>query len=69
MQSTIFIRILCGCGWKGMCCAPRGTTLGDDNGVAVAYMMALLARRDIVHPPLECLFTSMEEIGLVGSCV
>jgi dipeptidase D len=45
----------------------EGTTLGADNGVAVAYMMALLARRDLVHPPLECLFTSMEEIGLVGS--
>ncbi len=46
-----------------------GTTLGADNGVAVAYMMAMLARRDIVHPPIQCLFTSMEEIGLDGSKV
>lgn len=45
----------------------RGTTLGADNGQAVAYMMALLARNDLVHPPLECVFTSMEEIGLLGA--
>lgn len=46
-----------------------GTTLGADNGVAVAYMMALLSRKDIVHPPLECIFTSQEEIGLNGAAV
>lgn len=49
------------------CLRSRGTTLGADNGNAVAYMMAVLARNDLVHPPLECIFTSGEEIGLVGA--
>lgn len=45
----------------------RGTTLGADNGNAVAYMMGVLSRNDLVHPPLECIFTSGEEIGLIGA--
>ena len=45
----------------------KGTTLGADNGTACAYMMALLAKDDYVHPPLECVFTTMEEIGLMGA--
>lgn len=45
----------------------RGTTLGADNGNAVAYMMGVLSRNDLVHPPLECVFTSGEEIGLLGA--
>jgi len=45
----------------------RGTTLGADNGNACAYMMGILSRNDLVHPPLECVFTSGEEIGLVGA--
>ncbi len=45
----------------------KGTTLGADNGNAVAYMMGVLSRNDIVHPPLECIFTSGEEIGLKGA--
>ena len=45
-----------------------GTTLGGDNGVAVAYMLALLeGSDDIAHPALECVFTSNEEIGLLGA--
>lgn len=44
-----------------------GTTLGNDDGYALAYMLALLDSADIPHPPLECLFTSMEEIGLIGA--
>lgn len=43
-----------------------GTTLGGDDGVAVAIMLALLDSSDIPHPELECLFTSGEEIGLLG---
>lgn len=43
-----------------------GTTLGADNGVGVATMLALADGQDIPHPPLELLFTSAEEIGLVG---
>ena len=44
----------------------KGTTLGGDDGIAVAYMLAILDDRSIVHPPLECLFTSDEEIGMLG---
>ena len=45
----------------------RGSTLGADNGVAVAYMLALLDSKDIIHPPIEAVFTSDEEIGLIGA--
>ncbi len=45
----------------------RGTTLGADNGTAVAYMLALLDADNLRHPPLECIFTSQEEVGLVGA--
>lgn len=44
-----------------------GTTLGADNGTAVAIMMDILQRDDLAHPALECVFTSMEEIGLFGA--
>lgn len=45
----------------------KGTTLGADNGVAVATMLALLEAEDIIHGPLECLFTVDEETGLTGA--
>jgi len=45
----------------------KGTTLGADNGNAVAYMMGILSDNTLVHPPVECIFTSGEEIGLVGA--
>ena len=45
----------------------RGTTLGADNGIAVAYMLALLDANDIQHPPIECVFTVEEEIGMGGA--
>ncbi len=45
----------------------RGTTLGADNGIAVAYMLALLDAEHIEHPPLECVFTVEEEIGMGGA--
>ena len=44
-----------------------GTTLGADDGFGVAIMLALLDSCEISHPKLECLFTSGEEIGLVGA--
>ncbi len=44
-----------------------GTTLGGDDGIAVAYMLALLESSDIPHPPLECVFTVDEEIGMLGA--
>ena len=43
------------------------TTLGADNGVAVAYSLALLASDDIAHPPLEVVATTGEEVGLCGA--
>ncbi len=45
----------------------EGTTLGGDDGAAVAAMLALLESSDISHPPLECLFTTCEEVGLDGA--
>ena len=44
-----------------------GTTLGADDGIAVAYMQAILEAEDIPHPPLECVFTVDEEIGMLGA--
>ena len=43
-----------------------GTTLGADDGVSVAVMLAVLDSKDIRHPELECLFTSGEEVGMIG---
>lgn len=45
----------------------KGTTLGADDGVGVACMLAILEDDSLVHPPLECVFTVMEEIGLEGA--
>ena len=45
----------------------EGTTLGADNGVAVAMMLAILDDDTLAHPPLECLFTVREEVGLLGA--
>lgn len=45
----------------------KGTTLGADNGIAVAMGMAILADKTIPHPPIELLITSDEEIGLLGA--
>ncbi len=45
----------------------RGTTLGADNGIAVALAMAILADKTIPHPPLEVIVTTDEEIGLLGA--
>jgi dipeptidase D len=43
------------------------TTLGADNGIAIAYMMVLAEDQTIAHPPLELLFTVDEETGLNGA--
>lgn len=45
----------------------KGTTLGGDDGIGVAYMLALLTDKKITAPPLECVFTSDEEIGMIGA--
>lgn len=44
-----------------------GTTLGADNGIAMAYALAILASKDIPHPPLEVLLTVEEETGMGGA--
>ena len=45
----------------------NGTTLGADNGVAIALMMMVLDDDEIKHPPVECVFTTEEEVGLNGA--
>lgn len=45
----------------------RDTTLGGDDGIALAYAMAILASTDIPHPPIEAVFTVDEEIGMGGA--
>lgn len=51
----------------GSCVFARGTTLGGDDGIALAYALALLADKTIPHPPLEVIFTVDEEIGMEGA--
>ena len=45
----------------------NGTTLGADNGIAVAMGMAIVASNDLQHPSLEILITSDEEAGMTGA--
>ncbi len=44
-----------------------GTTLGGDDGIAVAMMLAVLEDESLEHPHLECVFTTEEETGLYGA--
>lgn len=43
------------------------TTLGADDGIAVAYALAVLDSKDMCHPPIEAVFTVDEEIGMLGA--
>lgn len=45
----------------------KGTTLGGDDGIAVAYALAVLDSSELKHPPLEAVFTVDEEIGMLGA--
>lgn len=45
----------------------KGTTLGADNGIGMALMLAVLDSQELQHPKLECLFTTDEETGLTGA--
>lgn len=45
----------------------NGTTLGADNGIAVAMIMSVLADKNIENPPIEAVFTTDEEIGMLGA--
>ncbi|MBO6148216.1 MAG: aminoacyl-histidine dipeptidase [Lachnospiraceae bacterium] len=49
------------------CIYAASTTLGADDGIAVAYALAIMDDRSIVHPPLELVFTADEEVGMVGA--
>ena len=44
-----------------------GTTLGADNGIAVAYMLALLSDKDLKNPRIEAVITTDEEVGMNGA--
>ncbi|GAB14804.1 Xaa-His dipeptidase [Arthrobacter globiformis NBRC 12137] len=44
-----------------------GTTLGADNGVGVAFMMAILGAEDLAHPPIQAIITVQEEVGKAGA--
>lgn len=45
----------------------RGTTLGGDDGIAVAIALAILDSSELNHAALECVFTADEEVGLLGA--
>ncbi len=45
----------------------EGTTLGADNGIAVAYMLAILSSKEVLHPAIEALITVGEEGSMVGA--
>ena len=52
---------------KGDWIQAKGTTLGSDNGIGVAASLAVIEDENLVHGPLECLFTVDEETGLTGA--
>ncbi|MBQ6359644.1 MAG: beta-Ala-His dipeptidase [Lachnospiraceae bacterium] len=45
----------------------EGTSLGADDGIGVALCLALINSDDIPHPPLICVFTANEEVGMLGA--
>lgn len=47
----------------------RGTTLGADNGVGVAFMMCIIDDKTLAHPPIECCISVQEEVGKRGGTV
>ena len=47
----------------------KGTTLGGDDGIALAYALAVMDDTTIPHPPLEVIITVDEEIGMLGAAV
>jgi dipeptidase D len=52
---------------KGSWITATGTTLGADDGIGIASIMALLEDNKSIHGPLECLFTVDEETGMTGA--
>ena len=52
---------------KGDDLTAQGTTLGGDDGIAVAYVLAILEDEELKHPALEVLITTQEEVGMEGA--
>lgn len=52
---------------EGDLISAKGTTLGGDDGIAIAYALALLESNTIEHPPVEAVFTVDEETGMFGA--
>jgi dipeptidase D len=52
---------------KGGWVTATGTTLGADDGIGIACVMAILENKEAIHGPLECLFTVDEESGMSGA--
>ncbi|MCD8249851.1 MAG: M20/M25/M40 family metallo-hydrolase, partial [Lachnospiraceae bacterium] len=52
---------------NGDCISAKGTSLGGDDGIALACALAILDDDSIPHPPLEVVFTADEEIGMLGA--
>lgn len=53
--------------YEGDFISARETTLGADDGIAIAYALAILDSDEISHPPIEAVFTVDEEIGMLGA--
>lgn len=62
-MATEPVKIMC----DGEYITADGTTLGADDGIGVAYMLALLDSDEVEHPPLTALFTIDEETGMDGA--
>ena len=45
----------------------EGTSLGGDDGIGIAYMLAAIDDPAVAHPPLDCIFTTDEEVGMLGA--
>lgn len=52
---------------EGDCITAKDTSLGGDDGIAVAYALAILDSKTIEHPPIEAIFTTDEEVGMGGA--
>ena len=52
---------------KGDVVTAKGTTLGGDDGIAIAYALAVMDSKDIPHPYIEAVFTVSEETGMEGA--
>lgn len=53
--------------YDGKFISADGTTLGADDAIAVAYQLAVLESKELKHPPIEAVFTTDEEIGMLGA--